>query len=137
MKIELTTVLRSVDSESTENLAKRDRLNKGIRTLETKVGTVLPSDFIAQIQELIRNNNVGLDNENDNNPSIELVVAPFQADPEVARRMFAFDADCIVSGDSDYAMLLGPGLHTDIMIRKPQLNNSFTINSAKFVTGSS
>ena len=118
-KIELTTLLRSADSESCENQEKRDSLNKAIRTLENKIGKVLPPDFIEQIIELIQNKNVDVGNENNDGPSIEVVVAPLQADPEVARRMITEDADCVVSGDSDYAMLLGPWHNGDIMIRKP------------------
>ena len=65
---------------------------------------------------------------------VEVIIAPFQADPEVARRVICGDADCIMSIDSDYQMLLGSSTPTDMIIRHVKLdNNTLEIKSAVLV----
>ena len=132
-RIKLTNLLRSSDSGSGESLNEIQKIQKEIKKLETGTGRVLPTDFIQQIQQQTQ---YYLSDGDNRNESIEVITAPFQADPEVARRVICGDADCIVSIDSDYQMLLGSSTPTDMTIRHVTLNDStFKIKSAVVVTG--
>ena len=107
---------------SWENLDARRKLNSQIRALENQTGKKLPPDFIQQIQQLVSLYYSGDDdnintNKNSIVGSIEVIVAPLQADPEVARRIIIWDADCIISSDSNYLIPLVNLTLTDIMIR--------------------
>ena len=48
---------------------------------------------------------------------IEVFESPFQADPNIARRILQGEAYCIIGGNSDYLMYIGPMALNDIMIR--------------------
>ena len=61
-------------------------IQKQIKKLEKGTGQVLPTDFIQQIQQQVQQLS-GCTSR-----SIEVVIAPFQADPVVARRVICGDA---------------------------------------------
>ena len=68
--------------------------------------------------------------------NIEIYETPFQADPDVARRIMSGAADCIVSGDSDYPMYIGSMPFKDIIIRDIAIDHrNLSLKSGKFITG--
>ena len=70
-----------------------------------------------------------------NKAVIELIVTPFQADPEIARQMVCSDSDCIISSYSDFPMYIGASASTD-MVRSPKINvNKSSFTFKKLVTG--
>ena len=79
-------------------------------------------------------------NAEDYNPEnkgvIEIIKTPFQANPEIARQMVCGNADCILSGDSDFQMYIGASASTDMMIWFPKIDyNSSSFKKAQLVTG--
>jgi len=55
---------------------------------------------------------------------------------DVARRIMSGEADCIVGGDSDYQMYIGPIPFKDIIIRDIAIDHrNLSLKSGKFVTG--
>ena len=132
-RIKLTNLLRSSDSGSGESLNGIQKIQREIKKLEKGMGRVLPTDFIQQIQQQTQ---YYLSDGDNRNKSIEVIIAPFQVGLEVAWHVICSDADCIVSIDSDYQMLLGSSTPTDMTIRQVTLNNSsLQIKSMVVVTG--
>ena len=130
-RIILSNLLRSSTSSSPDSLKNIKTIQREIKKLEKGTGQILPTDFVEQIQQQVQHYE-----SNRTSKSIIVVIAPFQADPEVARRVICGDADCIVSIDSDYQMLLGSSTPNDITIRHIILNNStLKIRTAVLVTG--
>ena len=105
-RFELTNLLRAADSEAPVNMMRMKKLQKYITTLEHKIDTVFPDNFVEELTKLV----------NAYDGSITIDATPFQADPDIARRVICGEADVIVSGDSDFAMYIGPD-SSDIMIR--------------------
>ena len=104
------------------------KLQKYIATLEHKIDTVFPNNFVEELTKLVN----AYDGKQQGSITIE--VTPFQADPDISRRVICGEADVIVSGDSDFAMYIGPA-SSDIMIRLPKLDlNSLMLKSAILVT---
>jgi hypothetical protein len=125
----LTSMLRSDDSDTAGNLIERDKLIKSIRSNENDTSKVLPPNFIVNIQRLVS------EYDCENKGKITVEETPFQADPDIARRIICGDADCIVSGDSDYQMYIGPN-RSDMMVRFPSFDNTnLKLKSAILVTG--
>ena len=130
-RIELSNLLRSGENGSQEIVQRIDQLQKLIRKLDKDTNKVLPSNFIPHIKQLVD------DYHSENKGSIDISEAPFQADPDIARRVVCGEVDCIISGDGDYAMYIGPSEgFTDMMIRDPYIQtNTLSFTNAKIVTG--
>ena len=129
-KIELSNLLRSPGNDSQETIQQINVLQKSIRTLEKNTNKVLPSNFIPHMKQLVD------DCHCENKGSIDVTEAPFQADPDIARRVVCGEVDCIISDDSDYAMYIGPSASTDMIIRDPYIHmNTLSFRKAKIVTG--
>ena len=75
---------------------------KVIRDLERKQSRCLPSDFVATVKK-----NAATFSHT-TTAKIDVFEAPFQTDPCIAKRAIDGDIDAIVSGDSDFAMYVGP-----------------------------
>lgn len=93
----------------------------------------LPDDFLPQLQKLHgAYQSLG-------KGEITIETAPFQADPSIADVAIRGGCDAIISGDSDFAMYVGPGgpdMLGDIMIRDIKINQRLsTITSGILVTG--
>ena len=58
------------------------KIQREIKKLEKGTGRVLPTDFIQQIQQQTQ---YYLSSGDNRNKSIEVIIAPFQANPEVAQ----------------------------------------------------
>lgn len=70
-----------------------------------------------------------------NKGSKDVTKAPFQADPDIARRVVCGEVDCIISNDSDYAMYIGSLASTDMMICDLYIHtNALSLRRAKIDT---
>jgi hypothetical protein len=79
----------------------------------------LPDSFVPRLQTLVSTY------ENHGKGEILVVIAPFQADPSMADVGISDGCEAIFSGDSDFAMYVGPGGPDklgDIMIRNIKIN---------------
>jgi hypothetical protein len=95
-------------------------VQKKIRSLENALKRQqLPRDFSSRLEEFV----CAYSSKENGDMTIE--IAPTQADPCIAGMAVAGDIDFIVSGDSDFAMYVGPsgrrGL-ADIMLKDMKLS---------------
>ena len=94
-----------------------------------------PAKAVVVIAKKFANKGLDVTIDPANKGVIELLVTPFQADPEIARQMVCSDADCIISSDSDFPMYIGASASTD-MVRSPKINvNKSSFTFKKLVTG--
>ena len=107
------------------------KLQKLIQQLEKDVNKVLQSNFIPHIKQLVD------DYHSKNKGSLDVSEDHFQADPDIARGVVCGEVDCIISGDSDYTMYIGPlEAFTDTMICDWYIHmNKLSLRNAKIVTG--
>jgi hypothetical protein len=93
----------------------------------------LPANFVSRLHELVSKY------ESHGKGEITAEVAPFQADPSIADIALRGGCEAILSGDSDFAMYVGPGgLDNlgDIMLRDIKINQKqSTITWCTLVTG--
>lgn len=112
-----------------------DDLQKKIRGLENSLKRKLPPDFIQKLKSFVATYN--LEGKGD----ISIEVAPTQADPCLAKLAIDFKIDAIISGDSDFAMYVGPSGRkgmADLILKDFKLMMAKTkepIKSCKVYTG--
>jgi hypothetical protein len=70
----------------------------------------LPPEFISKLDESI------LKHDPQGRGEIDMSVVHFQADPSIADAVIRGGCEAIISGDSDFAMYIGPGGPDNIMI---------------------
>jgi hypothetical protein len=110
------------------------QISDDIRKLEKgESRTSLPANFVERLQELVSTYDSG------GKGVMSVEIAPFQADPSIADIALSGGCDAILSGDSDFAMYVGPGgpdKFGDIMIRDVKINQKqSTVTSCSLVTG--
>ena len=128
-RAELSQLLRAPNSETPDIITRTKQLQRSVNTLENKVANVFPSSFIGNLQSIVNKHDAK------ENGSISLHIAPYQADPDIARRVIWKEADAIISGDSDFPMYIGTA-SCDLMVGSVKLDiGSLSLRSAKFVTG--
>jgi hypothetical protein len=112
-RVELASLLRG-DTDDPETCKK---LGKVIAAGERASNRQLPTDFAERL------NTFTTEFSSSGRGNVEFLQAPLQADPVIAGMAIRFEIDAIVSDDSDYHMLVGPGvpcrdlLLTDTRIR--------------------
>ncbi len=93
----------------------------------------LPSNFVSWLEVLV------LKYESHRKGEVSISIAPFQADPSIADVAIRGVCEAIFSGDSDFAMYVGPGGPNklgDIMIRDIKVKpKQSTITCGTMVTG--
>lgn len=87
-----------------DNPEEIQRITDEIRKLErAESQTCLPSNFLSRLKELVSKY------ESHGKGEIMINIAPFQADPSIADVAVRGGCEAIFSGDSDFAMYVGPG----------------------------
>ena len=103
-----------------DDAGKIQQITDDIQKLEKgECRSSLPADFVSRLQELVAKY------ESLGKGEITVEVAPFQADPSLADIARRGGCEAILSGDSDFAMYVGPGGAdnlSDIMIRDIKIN---------------
>lgn len=117
-----------------DDAEKIRKITDEIRKLEkVESWSSLPADFVPRLQELVSKY------ESHGKGEITAEVAPFQADPSIADIALRGGCEAILSGDSDFAMYVGPGgpdSLSDIMVRDIKINQKqSTITCCTLVTG--
>ena len=117
-----------------DDAGKIQQITDDIQKLEKgECRSSLPADFVSRLQELVAKY------ESLGKGEITVEVAPFQADPSIADIALRGGCEAILSGDSDFAMYVGPGGAdnlSDIMIRDIKINQKqSTITCCTLVTG--
>ena len=105
---------------------------KKIKSIENRNRVSLPLGFVRLVEEHATHACATLAG------NVSFITAPFQADPCMAKIAMEMKSDAIISGDSDFAMYIGPGLDikADIMLRNIKLDRAQSkIESCVFVTG--
>ena len=129
----LQSLLNEQDASS-EHATKINDAQKKLRSLENALKRQeLPADFSQRLEEFVGSF------ESENKGNITMEVAPTQADPCLAKMAVNGDVDFFISGDSDFAVYVGPngcnGL-ADIMLKDLKLTtNKEPIRSCKIYTG--
>lgn len=83
---------------------KTKHLSDRIQTLEKRQQRGLPTNFVSRLYEL----STGYQSEHYNRSDISIETAPYQADPCIAKVALLGECEAIISGDSDFAMYIGP-----------------------------
>jgi len=104
-RFELTNLIRASESEAPVNMTRMNKLQKYITTLQHKIDAIFPDNLVEELAKLVN----GYDGKQQG--AITMDVTPFQADPDIARRVICGEADVIVSGDSDFAMYILGQIH--------------------------
>jgi hypothetical protein len=110
------------------------RITDEIRKLEKRESwAFLPANFVERLQELVSQY------DNNGKGQIAVEIAPFQADPSIADVALRGECEVIFSGDSDFAMYVGPGGPdnlSDIMVRDIKINTKqSTVKCCTLITG--
>ena len=110
------------------------RITDEIRKLEKRESRAfLPANFVERLQELVSQY------DNNGKGQIAVEIAPFQADPSIADVALRGECEVIFSGDSDFAMYVGPGGPdnlSDIMVRDIKINTKqSTVKCCTLITG--
>ena len=131
LKLMLLGLELSCAGDDTEKIRQ---ITDEIRKLEKgECQSSLPADFVSRIQELVSKY------ETHGKGEITVEVAPYQADPSIADIAIRGGCEAILSGDSDFAMYVGPGGPDNLsnfMIRDIKINQKqSTITSCTLVTG--
>lgn len=121
-------------SRAGDDSDKIRRVTNEIRKLEKgESRAFLPLNFVARLQELASKFDAHGKGE------IMVEIAPFQADPSIADVALRGGCEAIFSGDSDFAMYVGPGgpdKLSDIMVRDIKINaKQSTITGCTLITG--
>ena len=108
-------------SRSGDDAEKIQQITQEIKKLEkAECRTSLPADFLIRLQQLHREYKSQM-----GKGEITIATAPFQADPSIADVALRGGCEAILSGDSDFAMYVGPGgpdMLGDIMLRDIKIN---------------
>ena len=119
----------SVDTDETKRLSDR------IQSLEKRQKRGLPTNFVERLYDL----STGYQSELYNGTCISIETAPYQADPCIADVALLGECEAIISGDSHFAMYVGPGGPDklgDLMLRNVMYDyKNRTIVSCKLITG--
>jgi len=131
LKLMLCRMELSCAGDDSENIR---RITDEIRKLENgESRAFLPANFVQRLQQLVSTH------ESQGKGGISIEIAPFQADPSMADVAISGGCEAIFSGDSDFAMYVGPGGPDklgDIMIRDIKINQKqSTVTSCVIVTG--
>ena len=132
--MEIRATLNALINSPNETVAVKQQKEdavKVIRDLERKQSRCLPSDFVATVKK-----NAATFSHT-TTAKIDVFEAPFQTDPCIAKRAIDGDIDAIVSGDSDFAMYVGPcgpdGLG-DLMLCDLKLTSGKGVKTVECIT---
>jgi hypothetical protein len=118
VRAHLQLLLNNGDGSS-EHASKVSSLQKKICMIENFLNRQrLSPDFSRRLEEFVE------EYDSENKGEITFEVAPMQADQCVAGMLVTGDVDFIISGDSDFAMYVGPNGRTgmaDIMLKDVHL----------------
>ena len=107
-------------SNSVADNEKIKRLTNEIQKLEKANSRLsLPPDFVAKLEQYVS------EYQSQGRGEINIQTAPFQADPSIADVAISGGCEAILSGDSDFAMYVGPGgpdKLADVMLRDIKIN---------------
>ena len=133
-RAELQSLLSTQDDTSPIERANLiAAMQKKIRGLENALKRQLPTDFDQKLKAFVD----GYKSEEKGNITME--IAPTQADPCLAKMAVDGEIDAIISGDSDFAVYVGPGGcngMADIMLKDVKLSMiKEPVQSCKLYTG--
>ena len=131
----LKLMLLRIELSSVGDDAEKIRyITNAIRKLEKMESrSFLPENFIPRLEQLVSAYKSGEKGE------ITVETSPFQADPSIADIALRGGCEAIFSGDSDFAMYVGPGgpdTLSDIVFRDIKINTKqSTISCGTIITG--
>lgn len=133
-RLQLMLSRMELSRTQSEEKQKIEQLTKEIRKLEKAEGRCfLPPNFMERLQLLVSQY------ASQGKGEITIAIAPFQADPSIANAALLGECEAILSGDSDFAMYVGPGGPDnlgDIMLSNIKVHQKqSTITSCTVVTG--
>ena len=123
--IELRSEMARICREGGETKETAEKIQQTEKTLRNK----LPISFVSDLKESLRRSDA---------LGVTVTVAPYQADPCIAREALDADIDLILTTDSDFQMFIGPGKDglSDISVRDIHVDlRTSKITSCKIVTG--